>query len=221
MESVIKVMRVALIGPGDIKFHYSNLLGLKREDFEKEIRDIAQSLVNWEILLLPDRGVSFEVAKNYKEMGGKKIIGTVPMSDKDFGIKHLKPYLEAVVNGRRVFDEVINTDNWYKQDLVHCIFGDVVLMLGNSLGSLGELVYGYYLYKLFVGDKPEVKAKRERIHPQIRAGINIPFSTFIYKPFFHDKLNYEIEAYIKKLGGQIFYVENSTQLEQTLRALER
>jgi hypothetical protein len=34
-------------------------------------------------------------------------------------------------------------------------------MLGNSLGSLGELVYAYYLYKLFVGDKPEVKAKKK------------------------------------------------------------
>ena len=71
-------------------------------------------------------------------------------------------YITAELNGQKVFDEFIDTNNWYKQDLTCCIYGDIILMLGNSLGALGELVYAYYLYKLFIGDKPEVKTIREK-----------------------------------------------------------
>ena len=150
------MLRVNLIGAGDIKFHYFELLKIPEDKFHKQVGDIAKALQesDVEIVLLPDRGVSFEVAKKYKEFDGRRVYGTVPVSDKDFGIGHLKQYIEAEVNSKKVFDEIIDTQNWYKQDLTHCVYGDVVLMLGNSLGSLGELVYGYYLYKLFVGDKP-------------------------------------------------------------------
>jgi hypothetical protein len=54
-------------------------------------------------------------------------------------------------------------------------------MLGNSLGSFWELVYAYYLYKLFVGDKPEVKAKKKAIHSEVRAGEKVPFSVIVFK----------------------------------------
>ncbi|MEM2121577.1 MAG: hypothetical protein QXU20_02895 [Candidatus Woesearchaeota archaeon] len=83
--------------------------------------------------------------QKYKAFGGKKVFGTVPLSDKDFGIKNLKPYIKAKIFDKRIFDFFINTQNWYKQNLSQCINADVILMLGNSLGSLGELVYGYYL----------------------------------------------------------------------------
>jgi hypothetical protein len=39
----------------------------------------------------------------------------------------------------------------------HILFADKVLFLGTSLGSLGELSLGYYLYKIFKGHKPNVK----------------------------------------------------------------
>ena len=215
-------LRVCLIGAGDIKFHYFNLLGIKEEIFEKEIENIAKSLVDegCEIVLLPDRGVSFEVSKKYKELGGRKVVGTVPLSDKDFGIKHLEPYMKSEIEGKKIFDEFIDTNNWYKQDLTHCIFGDIILMLGISLGSLGELVYGFYLYKLFIGDKPEVKAKRKAIHPEARAGEKVPYSVIIYEPFIKERLNYEIETYIRKLNGAVYYVKNSEELKETLRKIK-
>ncbi|MEM4357762.1 MAG: hypothetical protein QW244_00140 [Candidatus Pacearchaeota archaeon] len=215
------MLRVCLIGPGDVKFHYFDLLKIPEREFYKQVEGIARALqgAEVEIVLLPDRGVSFEVAKKYKEFGGKKVYGTVPLSDKDFGIAHLRPYIDAKVNGKKVVDEIINTQNWYKQDLTHCIYGDVVLMLGNSLGSLGELVYGYYLYKLFVGDKPEVNTKKKRIHPEVRAGETVPFSVIIYKPFLKGKLNYEIEEYISKLKGKIYYVKSPAEIKKTLEKI--
>jgi len=52
---------------------------------------------------------------------------------------------------------------------LHCIFADAVLLLGKSLGSLGELCYGFYLYKLFAGKKPGANTARESIHKEARA----------------------------------------------------
>ena len=209
------MLRVNLIGAGDIKYHYFELLNIPEKEFNKHLDEIAKVLLDFEIILLPDKGVNFEVAKRYKQIGGKKAIGTVPVSDKDFGIKHMKPYIDADVDGKKIFDEIIDTENWYKQDSTLSLFGDVVLMLGNSLGSLGELVYGFYLYKLFLGAKPGVKVTAKKIHPKARAGETIPFSVIIYRPFLKEKLNYEIEAYIKRFGN-IYYVNNAQELRSVL-----
>jgi hypothetical protein len=213
------MLRVSLIGAGDIKFHYFEMLKIDEKSFDRQINDIARALQesNVEIVLLPDRGVSLEVAMRYRGIGGKGIYGTVPLSDKDFGIGHLKQYMEMNVNGNRLFDEIIDTETWYKQDLTHCIYGDVVLMMGNSLGSLGELVYGYYLYKLFVGDKPELKMDKKRISPEIKAGEKVPFSVIVYEPFLKERLNYEIESYIKKLNGKIYYAKSAEDIKQALK----
>lgn len=215
------MLRVSLIGAGDIKYHYFDLLRIQKEDFYEQVKEIAKALqeAGTEIVLLPDRGVSFEVAKKYKEFGGKKVWGTVPLSDKDFGISHLKPYIEATANNKKIFDDFIDTQNWYKQDLTHCIYGDVVLMMGNSLGSLGELVYGYYLYKLFIGDKPEVKTKKKSIHPEVRAGEIVPFSVIVYEPFLKEKLNYEIEEYIRKLNGKVYYAKSPAEIKKALEEI--
>lgn len=68
-------MRVSLIGPGDIEFHYQQLLKIPKEKLNKELEQIAKSLVdaNTEIELLPDRGVSIEIAKLYRQKGGEKL----------------------------------------------------------------------------------------------------------------------------------------------------
>lgn len=215
------MLRAGIIGPGNIKFHYFDLLKITEEKFNKQVEDIAKALqkANVEIVILPDRGVSFEVAKKYKEFGGKKVYGTVPLSDKDFGVTHLEQYINAKVNGKRVIDEIIDTQNWYKENLTHCLYGDVILMLGNSLGSLGELCFGYYLHKLFVGAKPEVKARKEKIHKEIKAGERVTFSVIVYKPFFKDRLNEEIEKYIRKVNGEIYYVNSPTELERILKKI--
>ncbi|MEM2121578.1 MAG: hypothetical protein QXU20_02900 [Candidatus Woesearchaeota archaeon] len=59
------MLRVVLIGPGDFNYHYFNLLKISREKFYKQIEEVAKALkeANVEIILVPDRGVSFEVAK--------------------------------------------------------------------------------------------------------------------------------------------------------------
>ena len=143
------------------------------------------------------------------------------MNDSDFGIKHLQEYIDFEVNGKKLIDETINTQTWYKENLTHCIYGDVILMLGNSLGTMGELSFGFYLHKLFQGMKLNVNAVKKKIHSEARAGERIPFSVILFNPFLKEKLNLEIEEYIKKANGRIYYVQNALELKNILMQLNK
>ncbi len=201
-------MRIVLSGPGDIDYHFGELLKIPKEKMDKHIVNITRSLLDYELVLLPDKGISLEIAKKYKELNGKKLIATLPKDDSEIGIKHLQSYLDL-----GLFDEIINTKTWYKHDLTHNLFGDIILFLGNSLGSVGELSYGFYLYKL-------LGKNITKLNFDMRAGQNIPLTIFIYKPFVKDKLSFEIESYIKKAQGQIFYIENAEELKEKLKELK-
>lgn len=213
-------MRISLIGPGDIEFHYHKLLSISKTKFESELEKIAQALAdsNCEIELLPDKGISFEIAKLYKKNKGKMIIGAVPKSDNTFGIKHLEPYINETINGKLLFDEIIDTENWFKHDLIKGLLGNAVLYLGASPGTNGELNYAIYLYKLLNGRKQGISVAGKYVHPGIRAGDN--FSVFVYSPFLKKKkLSEEDEAYMKKFGINLVYVKNSEELKNELRKI--
>lgn len=213
------MLRVSLIGPGDIKFHFQELLNISEEDLKNQTEEIGKILSETknQLIIFPDKGLPFEIAKKYKLLGGTKVCGAVPLSDKDFGIEHLKPFLNKEIDGKKIVDEIIDTENWYKQDIISCLLGDVVLVLGLTLGSLLELCGSLYLYKIFAQGKPNLQAMKEKIHPQIRAGEKIAPSVIIYKPFLKEKLNYEIEEYIKKLGN-LYYVNNPRELKTILNS---
>jgi len=211
-------MRISLIGPGDIDFHYQKILKIPKRKFQSELEEIAQSLANSnvEIELLPDRGVSIEIAKLYKQKGGKKVVGAVPKSDKTFGIEHLKPYIEEKVNDKPLFNQIINSGDWFKHDLIKGLLGNAILYLGSSPGTDGERQYAVYLYKLISRFKEGVEISGKKIHPEIRAGKN--FTIFVYKPFLKaGKLPYEDEAYLKKFNITLVYVNNPKQLKNQLK----
>ena len=203
-----EAMRIVLSGPGNIEYHFKELLQISKEDLDRHILNITRVLLNDELVLLPDKGISLEIAKKYKELTGKRVIATLPKEDYEIGIDHLKTNLNL-----DIWDETINTKTWYKHDLMHNLFGDVILYLGNSLGSIGELAYGFYLYKLL--GKNTIK-----LNSEIKAGQSIPFIVLVYKPFVKEKLSFELEEYIKKAQGQIFYIENANELKDKLNDLK-
>lgn len=217
------MLRVCLIGPGDIDYHFFDFLKISQKRFWNHLEQIAKALAESEveIVLLPDRGVSFEVAKQFRPKSNRQILGTVPFSDSDFGIEHLKPQMGEKIGERNVFDDFIDTGNWYKQDMAICIFGDAVLMLGNSLGTMRDLTAGFYLHKLFSGAKRTIAVLREKIHDEARAGGACPFSVIVYQPFFKEKLGAEIEMHIKKMGCLIFYAKNAADIKRALAELEQ
>jgi hypothetical protein len=210
-------MRISLIGPGDIEFHYKQLLALDDLKFNSPLEDIAQALVNSksEIALLPDKGVSIEIARKYKKRRGKKVIGIVPQSDKTFGIEHLKPYIKEQINAKPLFYEIIDSGDWFKHDMTKGLFGNAVLYLGASPGTDGERNYAVYLYKLINQFKQGIKIAGKKIHPEIRADEN--FSIIVYSPFLLNKrLPKEDEAYMKKFNIRLFYADTPKKLESIL-----
>jgi len=211
-------MRLSLIGPGDIQFHFQKILEISEEKFKKEIEKIAEALAESgaEIVVLPDRGISFQIAKLYKLKGGKKVIWAIPKDDKTFGTKHLESYIQEKVNGKMVCDEIINTGDWYKHDLIKGLLGNAILYLGSSPGTNGELNYAVYLYKLISGYKEEVEIAGRKIHPEIKADKN--FKIFVYSPFLiSGKLSSEDERYIKEFGINLVYVKNAEELKRELK----
>ena len=211
-------MLLSLIGPGDIRFHYFELLELKEKKFNSELEKIAQSLVDSgvELELLPDRGICFEIAKKYKGLGGKKVIGSVPKSDKIFGIEHLKEYIKADINKKPVFDEIIDSGDWFKHDVIKGLFGNAILYLGASPGTDGERNYAVYLYKLIKRFKQGVEIAGKNIHPELKAGED--FTIFVYSKFLiNKKLEPEHEAYMKKFGVNLVYVSNADELMGRLK----
>ena len=214
-------MRISLIGPGDVKFHYQELLDISKQKLDSELEQIAQSLVgsDVEIELLPDKGVSIEIAKLYKQKNGKKVIGAVPKSDKTFGIEHLKPYIDTRIKNKPLFDEIIDSGDWFKHDLIKGLLGNAILYLGSSPGTDGERHYAVYLYKLMSGFKGGVEVSGKHIHPEIKAGNN--FTILAYQPFLSEgKLPKEDEAYMKKFGINLIYVKSPQDLEKKLKTLQ-
>jgi hypothetical protein len=216
------MLKVTLIGAGDIKFHYFELLKIPENKFYEQLDSLAKILAETsEIILSPDRGICFEIAKKYRQFNGKKICGVAPLSDKVFGIEHIKPYINAEINGKKLFDELINTETWYKQHFAYSLFGDVILMLGSSLGTLYELASGFFAYKIFMGNKPGLKIMKSKVHEKIVAGDKIPLSIIIYKPFMKEDIGFEIKEYIKKIGCKIYYAEDTNELKDILMKLEK
>jgi len=210
-------MKLSLIGPGDIEFHYHEILKIPKQEFSKELEKIAKAIVDSEaeIELLPDIGISFEIAKLYKEKNGKKVIGTIPKSDNIFGITHLKKSIETKINNKPLFDEIIDTDNWFKHDLIKGLLGDAILYLGSSPGTNGELNYAVYLYKLIYGNKKGIVISGKSIHPNIKAGKD--FTIFVYSHFLLNKrLDRELEEYIKKYNIRLIYINDPEQLKKEL-----
>ena len=63
-------MKISLIGAGDVKFHFNELLNINSGDLEKHIEKIALVLKETNVvpIALADRGILFDLVKKFKEM---------------------------------------------------------------------------------------------------------------------------------------------------------
>ena len=127
-------------------------------------------------------------------------------------------YINEQVDNQPLFDEIIDSGDWFKHDMIKGLMGNVVLYLGSSPGTDGERNYAVYLYKLMRGFKQSVEISGKRIHSEIRAGED--YSIIVFKPFLiNKKLAPEDEAYLKKFGINLFYVDSANKLKSILDKL--
>ena len=147
-------MRVVLLGPGDISkiWRYTKAT---EEEVEEVIGDFGKFLAenDFEVLLVPSRGIHYEIAKTYKENGGKKVVGVVPRGDKRYGIDHIEKYLpvadEVVTRIESVSGDEIN---WYELNGEIASMGDAAVCFGVSSGAMIDMAMLYYHYK-YLGSK--------------------------------------------------------------------
>jgi len=210
-------MRLSIIGPGKIELHFQKFLNISKEKLEKEIKDIAKAISDSgaEIEFLPDKGISLEIAKSYKKQNGKKVIAVLPKSDKIFGIRHLEPYLNEKINNKPIFDEIIDSENWFKHDITKALFGNAVLYLGKSPGTELERNGAVYLLHIMEGLKENINVSLCKIHPELKADEN--FTIFIYSPFIiGKKISKEDELYLKEYKINFIYINNPDELKREL-----
>ena len=209
-----KSLRISIIGPGDIKYHYQKLLKIKEKVLKNHINNIAKTIVksNNSIALVPDKGICLEIAKSYKKQGGKQTLAIVPKDDKKYGIKHLKQNIKE----KGLFDKIINSKTWQEQLFNLCLYGDICLYLGSSIGSNAELLASVYRYNKL----NKFKKNKKKFDKEIRVGLKIPLTFMIYTPFLKSKrLPAETEAYLKKFGVKLEYIKSSKQLKEKLQRL--
>ncbi len=210
-------MRLSIIGPGDTDYHYEKLLKLTKLQWRDHIDSIAAVIkeLGGELSLVPSRGACFELARSLRVISDTSIVGIIP-TDGEEPTSHQKTFMDATVKEKRVFSGFIETGDWYKQAHISILFGDVVLVLGYTLGSIGELMHGLYMYKLAIGDKPSVKTGLNKFHPKLRAGRNKKFSVIFYQPFIQDRLASELANYAIKHKVDILYAKTPEDLKRIL-----
>ncbi len=142
-------MRISILGTGDLT-KIPRFTSITKGELENLVSDIAKVIAKkgHEIVIIPDRGIPTEVAKIYKQNGGKKVYGVVPTKDKKYGIRHIQPYLPLI-------DEKIEVDSWYDADGEIASQGDVCVIVGMSPGIMREFTVLKY-HKRYLNNKTKV-----------------------------------------------------------------
>ena len=217
------MIRVVVIGPGNAKVYYEKIVGKPDKDYNLLIEEAARVLAdeNVEIAVLPDRGTYLDLAIKYKEANGRKVIGLVPFDDKIWGIKHLKPQMELTVNGKPLFDEFINTGDWFKEDETEGLYGHGILILGHSPGAIRELSSAVYLYYLIAGIKKEARIQPEQISKDLVVGPDTQYFIINYLPLSRMPIYEPLKRYAELYGIKVFEVNGPQELRKVLENLQR
>lgn len=134
-------MRITLIGPGNYE-KIPRFGKISKNELNKLIKDLGVLLAKKgvEIILVPAKGVAYLIAQEYKKNKGKKIIGTVPRDDIEYGIAYIEEYLP-------IMDKEINIGNWYDLNGKICSLGDIVVCVGFGCGTISDIAELKYHYK--------------------------------------------------------------------------
>ena len=210
----MKKLRITIIGPGDIKYHYQKLLKIREKTLKKHINNLGKVIANSNnsIAIVPDKGICLEIARSYKKQQGKQALAVIPKDDKKYGIKHLKKYIYE----KDLFNKTINSKTWQEQLFNLCLYGDVCLYLGSSIGSNAELLASIYRYNKL----NKFKKNKKKFDKEIKAGSKNPLTYMIYSHFLKaKKLPAETEAYFKKFKIKLEYIKSTKHLKKILKKL--
>ena len=166
-------MKITIIGAGDLESIYNHTRVSKKE-LDELLKDVVDYLVEIkaEIIILPARGIPYNIAQMYKEKKGKKVIGVIPAKCPFYG-KYTKDIIEPYLD---VIDEVIKFDSWYDADGNIASLGDATLCLGISAGVMAEIAGMKYNLK-YHGSKTKLIIFENTISQKLAKEVEIDVPT--------------------------------------------
>lgn len=181
----IMALKVGIIGPTNIP-KLSKLTKKPASFFLQKTGEIGKILaeIGCELWVNSDKGMAVNIASAYKKNGGKKLVILYPAKGEPWPNKHAKPYIKYA-------DELRKEPNWFWTNYNVTALPDICICVGLSAGTLSELAYIKWNYKLKRGKLKKLIAVRELLRDK--------------------KLPPEIETDIKKI---LVYVNGTRELRQ-------
>lgn len=140
-------MRLAITAPTYWRKN-AQILGQSEKEFLGNVKKVVEiaAPMKFEIAVVPHKkSLSEFFAIKYKKLGGR-VIGIVPLQDKEFGVEYLN---------REICDKIVDCGDWRNQPEKLNEASDAMLCLGFGAGTLNEIA----MSKWFNPDKK----KRKRI----------------------------------------------------------
>ncbi len=161
-------MRVAVLGPTNIAAVAASA-GLDPAEYVRVARQAGAQLAasGHELLVVPDRGVAVYAAEAYREAHGPRLIGLFPRG----GNGMLDASAILLDEHRYLCNEAIDSLTWAEQHPTICALADVLLVIGLSCGTMGELIWTKWMGTPAVVIRPLVSG----IPPEVLAEAHIHF----------------------------------------------
>jgi hypothetical protein len=161
-----KEVKVAIIGPTDVP-KVASAAGLEAEAYQRCVVEAATGLARrgHELVVVPDRGVGLWAVEAYRQAGGPRVIGLIPG-----GGTGIQMDTNECQRHRHLCDVVIDDLTWPEQFPSICQLAEIMLCIGLSCGTMGEIVWTKW-----VGGPPVVVIEPlvSGIPPEIRAETDI------------------------------------------------
>jgi len=148
-------LKVGLIGPTNIQ-KLSKLTKKPVSFYIKKTKEIGKLLaeLNCEVWINSDKGMAINIAKYYKQNGGKKLVILFPNSSQPWPNKHAYPY-------KKYADVIRKEPNWFWTNYNVTAIPDLCVCVGLSAGIFSELAYIKWNYQLKRGKLKKLIAIRE------------------------------------------------------------
>lgn len=166
-------MKVSVLGAGE-RSKILKYADLSEPELDSLIEETGRLLARMgaELVILPARGVPYEVAKAYKKAGGEKVTGLVPRSDKKYGMEHIKGYLS-------IADEEVNVGSWYDLNGEIASYGDAAVCIGLSPGALLDICFMKY-HKKYLGSKTLLVVFRNTVSQRLPMEVGEDLGRVVY-----------------------------------------
>ena len=130
-----------LIGPTD-KIKIFKFGKINKKDYVKYKEKIGKILATnlSTIYLIPDEGIPLDMARSYKQFGGKEVIGVIPIGE-----------CGALARYFKFCDKIEEVDGgWTVLNTCLCLKAGLMIGFGLSSGTLVEIAYSKY-HKKYLG----------------------------------------------------------------------